>query len=94
MSALPPEADIRVTRRHVCYGPKGDIERLCWSTRSKIRRCPTNVSRVRGLEGKVDNLRFAILARCRSLRNIILGGYDFHLDEDFWPDELRNDQQH
>ena len=23
-----------------------------------------------------------------------LGGYDFHLDEAIWPDELRNDQQH
>ena len=23
-----------------------------------------------------------------------LGGDDFHLDEDIWPDELRNDQQH
>jgi hypothetical protein len=26
MSALPPEADIRVTHRHVRYGPEGDIK--------------------------------------------------------------------
>jgi hypothetical protein len=29
MSALPPEADIRVPHRHVCFGPKGDIRVCC-----------------------------------------------------------------
>ena len=53
-----------------------------------------------GVRATPTRIRFrlpTILARRlgeTSLRELRLGGYDFHLDKDFWPDELRNDQQH
>jgi len=44
MSALPPEADIRVTHRHVRFGPEPDIPR--WHRVHRQRRDRPPIRRV------------------------------------------------